>query len=209
MFFDTETTGLPKCREPAHKLKDNWPHLVSIAWILVDSKLNILKKEYFIIKPNWEIHLESTKIHGITYEKAMKEGFDLKDVLDKFWNDLSKSSCLISHNINFDSNVLINAEMWDLQRKYPSFKKLYCTMELSKNILQIPSYYGYKSPKLIELYEYILKKSPKKEDLHNSLHDTEYLVEIVQQSKELQYMLGFNVIENITTNGIQKGILYI
>jgi DNA polymerase III epsilon subunit-like protein len=187
MFFDTETTGLPKCRDQAYKSPGNWPHIVSIAWIIPG-----VKKEYFLIKPQWEIPQESIRIHGITYEKALKEGSDLLEVMDKFWVDLGDKP-LIAHNVEFDTNVLINAEMWDLRRVYPPIKKTYCTMELTRNILKLPGYKGYKSPKLSELYEFIFKKKP--EGLHNSLKDTEILVEIYMACPELQTMINL-----VTTN---------
>ena len=208
MFFDTETTGLPRCRDQAYKAPGNWPHIVSIAWIVLDSELHIQKKEYFIIKPQWEIPPESTKIHGITYEHAMKEGHDLKEVLDKFWID-AKDKPLIAHNLDFDLNVLINAEMWDLRREYPLIKKTYCTMELSKNILRIPGQYGYKFPKLSELYFYITRKTP--DNLHNSLKDTELLVELFLKSRELKTMINLTVqnIPNINEISSTKRTLYL
>jgi DNA polymerase III epsilon subunit-like protein len=207
MFFDTETTGLPRCRDQAYKGPGNWPHIVSIAWILVDSG-KIQKKEYYIIKPKWQIPSESVRIHGITYEKAMAEGSDLRDVMDKFWSD-AKSRPLIAHNIDFDLNVLINAELWDLGRKYPSINKTFCSMELTKNILKLPGNYGYKNPKLSELYEFIFKKKPF--DLHNSLKDTEVLVEIFLASKELQTMIDLTTSElkNINEISYKKGTLYL
>ena len=208
MFFDTETTGLPRCRDQAYKAPGNWPHIVSIAWIVLDSELHIQKKEYFIIKPQWEIPPESIKIHGITYEQAMKEGHDLKEVLDKFWID-AKDKPLIAHNLDFDLNVLVNAELWDLGRKYPPLNKTYCTMELTRNILKLPGNYGYKNPKLSELFEFIFKKKPT--GLHNSLKDTELLVEIFLGSKELQAMIDLTISGIKDTNEIQnkKGTLYL
>lgn len=203
LLFDTETTGLPRCRDQAYKGPGNWPHIVSIAWIIIDSKLNILKKEYFIIKPQWDIPLESIRIHGISYNRAMKEGSDLKEVLDKFWEDLGDKP-LIAHNIEFDSNVLVNAEMWDLKRKFPQLRKLYCTMDLSRNMLKLPGNYGYKNPKLSELYEYVLKKKPLKEELHNSLKDTEFLYEIIKNSSDIQFMIGLLNITDNNTNEIQN-----
>ena len=155
IVFDTETTGLPKYRDQAHKGSGNWPHLVSIAWIKVEN--TIIFKKYFIIKPQWSIPVDSTKIHGITVEKAMQKGHDLHKVMKEFMEDCSGQE-LIAHNMNFDYNVIINAIMWDLNLPYPEFKKLYCTMELSKNLLKIPGQYGYKYPKLLELYEYVTKK---------------------------------------------------
>jgi DNA polymerase III epsilon subunit-like protein len=181
---------------------------VSIAWILVDEKLSIQKKEYYLIKPKWEIPSESVRIHGITYERAMAEGHDLRDVLDKFWLD-AKTRPLIAHNMDFDLNVLVNAELWDLGRKYPSINKTYCSMELTKNILKLPGNYGYKNPKLSELYEFIFKKKPM--DLHNSLKDTEILVEIFLGSKELQTMINLTIpeLKNINEISHKKGTLYL
>jgi DNA polymerase III epsilon subunit-like protein len=210
MFFDTETTGLPKYRDQAYKGPGNWPHIVSIAWIVLDNNFIPIKKEYFIIKPRWEIPQESVRIHGITYEKALQEGHDLKEVLDKFWADAqTEKKPLIAHNMDFDLNVLVNAELWDLGRKYPSLNKTYCTMELTRNILKLPGNYGYKNPKLSELFEFIFKK--KATGLHNSLKDTELLVEIFLGSKELQAMIDLTISGIKDTNEIQnkKGTLYL
>ena len=208
MFFDTETTGLPKYRDHAYKAPGNWPHIVSIAWIVLDEKLSIEKKEYFIIKPCWEIPQESVRIHGITYEKAIKEGHDLREVLDKFWLDAGTRP-LIAHNMDFDLNVLINAELWDLGRRYPFINKTYCTMELTRNVLKLPGNYGYKNPKLSELFEFIFKKKPT--GLHNSLKDTELLVAIFLNSPELQTLIHLTNPDVKPTNEIpnKKGILYL
>jgi len=212
LLFDTETTGLPKFKEQAHKIRDNWPHIVSIAWIIIEGT-EIIKKEYFIIKPMWDIPSESTKIHGITYEKAMKEGSDLCEIMDKFWIDVKKSDCMIAHNIEFDINVLINAEMWDLKRVYPALKKMYCTMELSRSLVKLPfhSGTGFKSPKLSELYEYVTKKPPVKNSLHNSLYDTEVLAEIILKSTTLRVLIGLPAIptNNINESTQKSGIMYI
>ena len=49
VYFDTETTGLPKTRESATRGPDNWPHLVSIAWIIDDDGEKIDKLNYELI----------------------------------------------------------------------------------------------------------------------------------------------------------------
>lgn len=193
MYFDTETTGLPKCRDPAYKGPGNWPHLVSIAWIVTKP---VLKKEYFIIKPEWEIPDESTKIHGITQEQAEK-GHDLAYVMSKFMND-SRGLPLIAHNMNFDYNVIVNACMWDLDWIQPQFGKLICTMELTKPILKIPGVYGFKYPKLAEVYKYFFGFEP--EGTHNSLRDTEILYEISQK-------LHLDLRDVVQTNENKKGVL--
>ena len=82
-------------------------------------------------------------------------------------------------------------------------------MELTKNILKLPGNYGYKNPKLSELYEFIFKKKPT--DLHNSLKDTEILVEIFFGSRELQTMIHLTIpeLKNINEIPDKKGTLYL
>jgi DNA polymerase III epsilon subunit-like protein len=192
MFFDTETTGLPKYKDPAYKGPGNWPHLVSIAWIVKSP----FKREYFIIKPEWDIPEESIKVHGITREKA-EQGHDLSYVMSKFLKD-ARGQTLVAHNMNFDYNVIVNACMWDLQWSQPRFNKMICTMELTKPILKIPGLYGFKYPKLAEVYKYFFYTEP--EGTHNSLRDTELLFEICQK-------LHLDLTDTVQANEDKKGVL--
>lgn len=193
MYFDTETTGLPKHRDPAYKGPGNWPHLVSIAWIIPNKT-----KEYFVIKPHWKIPDESIRIHGITQQKA-EEGHDLAFVMSKFIND-SRGLPLIAHNANFDYNVVVNACMWDLNWPQPQFGKLICTMEMTKPILKLPGVYGFKYPKLAEVYKHFFYVLP--EGTHNALRDTEILVEICKK-------LHLDLSDKVNPNENNEGILYI
>ncbi len=188
LIFDTETTGLPKSRDPSFKGPNNWPHIVSISWVILDADTNRVEKEQsYIIKPlNWVIPDDSIKIHGITNEKAHSQGTDLAKVVGEF---LAESyDVLVAHNLEFDFNVLHNAVRWDLELPFSSlYKKMSCTMELSRDICKIRNTFGsYKSPKLSELYEYVFKKSPNKESLHTSIYDVLILTEIIQHSDELR-----------------------
>lgn len=189
ILFDTETTGLPKTREPATKGPNNWPHMVSIAWIIMEDDV-IIDQKYFIVKPEWDIPEDSIKIHGITYEKATAEGVPLRSVVETFLAE--QCDLLVAHNMNFDYNVLTHAILWDIGMKMPTFPKLFCTMEASRNFLSIPfaNGRGYKSPKLSELYEFVMKLPPRQSELHNSLYDTQLLVEIVLRSTILRPMMG-------------------
>ena len=82
LFIDTETTGLPKDDSLSPMVTDNWPRLVSFAYILCDER-DIVDRGYFIIKPNkFIIPIESTKIHGITTAEAVSKGIVLSEVLD-------------------------------------------------------------------------------------------------------------------------------
>ena len=198
ILFDTETTGLPKTREPATKGPNNWPHMVSIAWIIMEDDV-IIDEKYFIIRPEWEIPEDSINIHGITKEKAIAEGIPLRSAITMFLAE--QCDLLVAHNMNFDYNVLTHAILWDTGMQMPVFPKLFCTMEASRNFLSIPfaNGRGYKSPKLTELYEFVTKLPPKKSELHNSLYDTQLLTEIVSRSTLLRSMMG--LIDVNTTPG--------
>ena len=50
LFFDTETTGLPKDWKAPISDLDNWPRLVQIAWSHYDSSGNEISNNSYIIK---------------------------------------------------------------------------------------------------------------------------------------------------------------
>lgn len=192
LIFDTETTGLPKSREPAIRGPNNWPHLVSIAWTLVDtSNYEPIISESFIVKPQWAIPADSTAIHGITQEKANAEGLPLSTVIEKFLE--IPHDVMIAHNMDFDYNVLVNAIIWDLNLgTLPDFKRRFCSMEAMRNIMQIPfaNGRGFKSPKLVELYAYVVNKPIQAQKLHDARYDTLLLAEIIKTSTVIQMMIG-------------------
>ena len=153
LFFDTETTGLPKnWKAPVTDL-NNWPRMIQIAWILCDKNGNRIESDDYIIKPeNFEISREASRVHGITTERAIKEGDDLERILNKFNELVEQSDFIVAHNISFDEKIL-GAEL--LRKKIQSNfnrKKKLCTMHSSTNYCRIPGPYGYKWPKLSELH---------------------------------------------------------
>lgn len=199
LFFDTETTGLPKNRDQAYKGPGNWPHIVSLSWQVYDND-QYIKSESFIVKPSeWTIPEDSIKIHGITNERAIKEGSDLINVINKFMKDVEETRYIIAHNIEFDYNVLMNAILWDLKLSYPLFPKMFCTMKESRNIMKMPlgnGRNGYKPPKLSELYEFVFKKKPLMNELHASSYDAKILAEIVMNYNPFKRILGLPVVED-------------
>ena len=203
LIFDTETTGLPKTREPAFKGENNWPHMVSIAWTVIDSDMKELRSEYHIVKPRWTIPEDSIAIHGITQEKAEAEGKPLSTIMQLFLE--TEHDKMVAHNMNFDYNVLVNAFLWDLKMVTPDFKPRYCTMEFMRSIMRLPAANnrGYKNPKLTELYEYVMKKKPEG-TLHNAQTDTRLLTDIIKNSSLLQKMIGLSDELTIFPNAAKK-----
>ena len=100
LIFDTETTGLPKnWNAPATNIH-NWPRLVQIAWLIFDKLENQVESKNFIIRPDgFVIPPAATQVHGITMEKAQKEGDQLADVLQQFATDIKKSDILANLGI--------------------------------------------------------------------------------------------------------------
>lgn len=154
LFFDTETTGIPRNYKAPVTDLNNWPRLVQIAWILHDKNGSTLAKECFIIKPNgFTISSEASRIHGITTDHAQRNGVDILPVLKRFSTHVESSQYLIAHNISFDQNI-VGAELLRsrMLNTIPN-KRLLCTMSNSTNYCAINGPYGYKWPKLTELHQ--------------------------------------------------------
>ncbi len=153
LFFDTETTGVPRnYKAPASDLK-NWPRLVQIAWLLADDDGGEIESAEYIVKPEgFTIPAEAARIHGISTEMAIRDGLDIKSVLAEALMCLGKVSQLVGHNIDFDEKIL-GAEL--LRAGHPNCvetKQRLCTMRSATDYCRLPGPYGYKWPKLEELH---------------------------------------------------------
>ena len=51
LFFDIETTGLPKVRDASITNLSNWPRIVQLAWLRYDKNQNLTSEANYIIKP--------------------------------------------------------------------------------------------------------------------------------------------------------------
>jgi len=153
LFFDTETSGLPKNRNAPVSDLNNWPRLVQIAWLRYDISEKQISSYDYIIKPQgFTIHYDSAKIHGISTERAIDEGVSLKRVLNEFSKVIGESRFLVAHNMNFDGKV-VGAEFLreDVPNRFFKTTRI-CTMVSSTDFCQIPGPYGYKWPTLSELH---------------------------------------------------------
>jgi DNA polymerase III epsilon subunit-like protein len=170
LFFDTETTGLPKdWRAPQSDLK-NWPRLVQIAWLQYDVGGTRIAERNYIIRPEgFTIPEEASRIHGISTERAMREGVDLKKVLEEFSGFIDVSGSVIAHNMDFDEKV-IGAEFLRIGIKNSLMKTgRICTMKESTDYCKIPGRYGFKWPKLSELHMILFSREF--EEVHDASVD--------------------------------------
>jgi DNA polymerase III epsilon subunit-like protein len=208
-IFDTETTGLPVNKSIAGwRAPNNWPHLVSISWAILDGDTNKVEKKvsYIIYPHDWVIPKEASDIHRITQEIALERGYYLENVMEEFLSE--KYDVLVAHNMDFDRNVLFSTLRWDMNRKECNvFGNVFCTMAFSRNLCKIPSEYydGYKAPKLSELYRYVFGREPDSSQLHGSHYDVQILTEIVQNCGQIRIALGLPVRVLNRTNASNKG----
>jgi len=170
LFFDTETTGLPKKKISSFNKPSDWPRLVELAWIECNFDGILVAEHDFIIKPDsYKIPKTASAIHGITTDRAQKEGTSLISALTQFQNCLKKCDCAVGHNIDFDLNV-ISAESYRAGMPLPRLMpKKKCTMKSSARFCNLKRGGGYKNPTLEELHQ-ILFGSPI-QDSHTALND--------------------------------------
>jgi len=154
LFFDTETTGLPRNWKAPLTQLNNWPRLVQLAWLLYDDQENLVSEGNRIIKPEgFTIPKGATAVHGISTSFALEHGSRLVSVLEDFSLIVNQSNLLVAHNMNFDEKIL-GAEYLrvGLPTKLFNTPRL-CTMETTTDFCQIPGNYGYKWPRLAELHQ--------------------------------------------------------
>ena len=168
LVFDIETTGIPARKGfdeyfPYTNLKKfNRSRIVSIAWCVYSKKGILQTSRYYLVKPvDFKIDDKSkaTEINGITSERADKEGVLFTEIVNNLQLDLETVNKIIAHNILFDITILkselVRIGEEELVSKLNTITE-YCTMKSSASILKLPCAKEnmYKSPKLMELYNY-------------------------------------------------------
>ncbi len=174
LIFDTETTGLPRDYNAPITDLDNWPRLVQLSWQLHDARGKLLDQKDYIVKPEgFTIPFNAEKVHGISTDRALKEGHPLKEVLEAFSTDVKRTKLVIGHNVDFDIKVtgaeLIRA---NVPNQLIETKKL-DTKEESTDFCKIPGGRGgkYKWPTLSELHKKLFGVGF--DDAHNSAFDVD------------------------------------
>ena len=197
LFFDTETNGLPKGRNSTNP--GDWPAIVQIAWQLLDfrnsSHPTCIERKSYVLKPNEDIVWsdEAAAVHGITQERAFREGLDCNIVLNEFKDTARRATVCVAHNLAFDEPVVKNAciragmgssEWWP--------RHSYCTMKTSALLCGIPGKYvkrpslePFKYPRLAELYVKLYGNESNVR-FHDAGEDVECLVQCFQELMRLR-----------------------
>ena len=180
-FIDTETTGLPINDNLPYTELDNWPYIVQVALIIEDDNYGVLAKRNIILKPDgYVIPESSTKVHGISNERAEKNGEDRDKVISFLDLVLYNSDIIIGHNVSFDLNVIKSEILRVKGRKNVLFEQkehsIIDTMKMGMNICKIPNLsfhtrlsQPYKYPRLDELYYQLFNKHF--DNQHNAMAD--------------------------------------
>ncbi|KKM17079.1 hypothetical protein LCGC14_1679340 [marine sediment metagenome] len=176
LFFDVETSGLPKKYGRPYTDTDNYPRVVQLAYIITNEKGLILHKSMSVVKPEgYIIPANVSEVHGITTEDALN-GFKMNYVIGNFISIVKNCDLLIAHNFKFDS-IILACEAYRLNFSNNILDKPYtCTMLASTNYCNITGNKGRKKwPKLQELYNILFDKDF--EGAHDALYDVEATVD--------------------------------
>ena len=183
LFFDTETSGLfPKSMENNELL----PSIIQLSFILYDiDKKEIIDhfNEYIKQNRNTDYNSKGFQVTNITKEMC-DSGISIESALKKFYKAYNMASNIVAHNIDFDRKMIQlealrcnNSELLYLFNDVYNIinnKKIYCTMQMGKDITNIimKGKYGEfkKGPKLSELHEKLFENVP--DGLHDSMIDT-------------------------------------
>ena len=171
LFFDTETTGVPRNYKAPVSDVENWPRLVQLGYILYEDGNEVLSQEHVIKPIGFVISDEVSKIHGITHQYASECGEDLLPVLNYFSEKVRLSDEIVGHNMSYDMNVigaeLVRARMSEIFVG----RSTYDTMIHGTNLCKIPGLRAgsYKWPKLSELHQFLFNTPL--EQTHTALDD--------------------------------------
>jgi DNA polymerase-3 subunit alpha len=174
LIFDTETTGLPRDYNAPLSASDNWPRAVQLAWQFHDQDGKLINRGDIIIRPDgFTIPFNAEKVHGVSTDKALREGRPLGEVLSEFNALIDQASYAVGHNIQFDINIL-GAEFYRLGMDSKLAKlPVLCTQTESTDFCALPGGRGgrFKFPQLAELFEKLF--GYRFDDAHNAAADVE------------------------------------
>lgn len=146
---------------------NNWPRVIQLAWVACNEGRGTISQGNHLIRPDgWTIPDGSDGKdatfwieHGFNTQKSLKEGVPIREAAELFVRDLQDCTYMISHNMDYDYNVL-GSELIRLELKSERRPVRICTKETSTNFCAIPfegrrypgSRQRYKWPKLAELH---------------------------------------------------------
>ena len=174
LFFDTETSGLPKFKSP--NTDPGQPWIVQLAAVLSTDNKVLMSMNFIIKSDGLPIHPKAEEVHGISVKLADQIGFEPQVAFSTFLQMAEKANKLICHNTAFDMRLLdILATRLDHYQDFVNtvrVKPHVCTMIKSTNFCKLPypsGRRGNKWPKLTELHAILFDEDF--EGAHDALND--------------------------------------
>ena len=184
LFFDTETTGIRK--------NGFIPRVVQIGALLADNEGRTISELNVLRHPEGfdEVPVEASNVHGFTTDMVKEYGISREIGLMTFFELLDKADVLVAHNIEYDldlMNIEINEfsgdhVMKDLWRECLGKAQIFCTMNQSRDLIQLPLSAAqasvfkdkgitqqYKNPRLTEAYRHFFNEDF--EGAHDAMAD--------------------------------------
>ena len=194
VFFDTETTGLVRFKDPS--IHPDQPHIVQLGACLVDiDTRKVLSTLDVMVRPDgWLIPDEVAAIHGITTEMAADLGVP-ESLAVEMLLDLVGSRTRIAHNESFDARIVRIACMRHFEGSQADEWKggpAECTQKLATPILRLPptdrmKAVGFTKFKTANLREAVLHFTGKPlENAHSALADVHGCMSVWFAIKDLQ-----------------------
>jgi DNA polymerase-3 subunit epsilon len=138
LAFDTETTDLPRSHlELTHPFQ---PHLIQFGAIVFDDLGNEIERLFTLVKPGPAALLSTSAFsaHGISLERANREGIEPLEVFSWFTAKASNAQLILGHNVSFDIQIMrilgarLTGEVW-----IPPCP-IFCTMAHAAPIVNLP-----------------------------------------------------------------------
>jgi DNA polymerase-3 subunit epsilon len=106
LFYDTETSGLPKWSLPSEH--PDQPRVCQLAAELCNEETGETLREFnmIILPDGWIIPDEAAAVHGITTERALAEGVAAHLAIDLFIDMWMDADVRVAHNESFDMRML-------------------------------------------------------------------------------------------------------
>lgn len=179
-IIDTESSGIFDYKKPADA--PGQPRMASFGMILANEELEIEAEHGFLIRPDgWTFDDtgDAAKINGLTHERLMDEGVDVKEALRLYGDAIDKRRIIGAFNAPHDIKLL-RAEF-----RYVGYPDRYmqtryvCAMQGCRKIVDARTPEGKKkAPKLEEAVTHFGIKVPG--DLHAALPDAHKAFEILK-----------------------------
>lgn len=106
LFYDTETTGMPRFNQPSSD--PGQPHILQLAAALIDTdtRADLASINLTVKVEDWEIDPDAQTVHGITVEHAEANGLPEWLVLRAFLELWHCADTRVGHVEDFDARII-------------------------------------------------------------------------------------------------------